>query len=311
MGIAVLEAISGIAGARQPSTGRACTSGGATSAGCRTVTPTATTSRRDALLDAPGRARGERAPVPGLGRPASTWMRRPTPMRRSSRAARLDGPAVPAVRHHLPRRGPGRARRVAVPGLPGHPVDRADGRRRAQLAQAAAGAAQPDPAGDQRLGADLARARRCRQGLGASGSRWRARAATMFRRLGCRGASAPSSSSTRRPRPRCLRPDRPHTGPSRDDVDRRRREGLASAALLLTTVRLRSTAATRRSCCSASSRSARPLPRCGAPSRRRGASCTARAWRARRVVLVATGGQPALRAVDHSGISSAGRFAAK
>ena len=65
MGSAVLEAVGGITRAHRRSTGRACTSGGATSAGC----PTGDDERNDeqaraALLDDLDVPDGERAPVP-------------------------------------------------------------------------------------------------------------------------------------------------------------------------------------------------------------------------------------------------------
>ena len=179
----------------------------------------------------------------------------------------------------------------------------------------------------QLVAADLARPRRVPTRPRRSGSPSRARAATRCRSPASRAAGARSSSSTRMPRPRCPRPSspattdasRPHERMPRRDAARTNERGQPSGWPLSACLAVR-----RRQSCGAICRGARgaaaaprrgalrPPPRCGAPSRRRGASCTARA-------CDTDGGfslsRPAGRPVDGqsmiSGISSSGRFAAK
>ena len=138
--------------ARQRSTGRACTSGGATSAGCPRATPNATTTQaRAALLDHLDLARRERPPVPGVrrGRRPRRGGRRLRGRARRRTARRL---AAAELRHHASSASvpTGTSRRCSRDRAGIQVTDR-DGHRRARLAQAAARAPQPHPAGHQRV----------------------------------------------------------------------------------------------------------------------------------------------------------------
>ena len=110
---------------------------------------------------------GAEHPSRGRGRRGSTSMpRRP---RLRAELARLPRRARPraGLRHHLPGRRTGRAHRLPVPRPSGDPDHGTRAVVGAGLPEAAAGAAHPHAAGHQLLGAGLARAGRCRQGVGA------------------------------------------------------------------------------------------------------------------------------------------------
>ena len=249
-----------------------------------------------------------RFPAPGR---AARHRCRGRRVRGGARRCRRRRRALPVVRHHVPRRRAGRAHRVAVPR-----PRRACARRSAVVVaerdspKPPPGAPQPHAAGDQLV-------RR------ASGWCWPA--PTRRRRLGLALAGASINEV-------------PAAG-----VEGRKRtvffvdqeaaaevpENLIDPAVLLDARRTRSQRVAprsggptscsgvvvprrARSCSSASSRSCSASSRCGAPSRTRGASCTARAWpaaagcpcRGRRA-------GPSCGESMMSGISSSGRFAAK
>ena len=125
----------------RPSTGPGSSCGGATSASCRPTTTTATPSRRWTCSPRRCVCDPDRVhPMPASDGGARPRRRRPRPTPPSS---------APTDLRHLPARdGTGRPRRLDLPRAPVL-VRRGRRDRRPLLAQAAAGADQPDPAGDQ------------------------------------------------------------------------------------------------------------------------------------------------------------------
>ena len=165
--------------------------------GARPATPSATTSRRASPCST-----------------TSTCPRRTcTRSRPPSRALDLDEAAdayaaelaaarrrrarAPDLRHHVPRRRTRRPHRVAVPAPLGHPGHRPHGDRRAQLAQAAARAAQPHAPGDQLVAARSGSCWPAPTRPRRSDSPSPARAATRCRSPASRAVAARCSSSTR------------------------------------------------------------------------------------------------------------------
>ena len=160
------------------------------------------TQSRAALLDAPDPGCGADPRAAGAGRAARHRIRGAR-VRGGARRCRARRRALPEVRRHVPRRRPGRARRLALPRPRARPRDRAGRRRRDRLAQAAARAAQLHPPGDQLVRPHLAGARRRRQGRRprprpgrrerqrrAGGGRRGAQAHGVLRRPGRRGGGA-------------------------------------------------------------------------------------------------------------------------
>ena len=118
VGIATLARRRAPAPCATPSTGPACTCGGATSASCPTGDPDRNeTQARDALLDALGDAlpAGERAPDARARRRRARRPRPPPTPTPPSWRARPDGADVARVRRPAARHGPRRPRRLAVP----------------------------------------------------------------------------------------------------------------------------------------------------------------------------------------------------
>ena len=220
---------------------------------------------RDALLDATRHPRREHPRDGRAATTASTWMPRPSayaaelarsPRTTARRGRRSTSASSASVRTVTSRR--------CSPTAP---------RSRSRIAWPSPVRDSPKPPPERLtltrpvinvVAAGVARARRAPTRRPRSDSLSPARATRACRPPARRAASARSSSSTRRP------PSQVPAASSSTVTSRR--DSISSDAWPRRS----------RSCCErVVEQRARPLPRCDAPSRTRGASCTARSWRAR------------------------------